>query len=264
MGGLEVIDPRYRALWERIVDVLERDERVASVGFGGSVASGPADAYSDLDIQVVAHADRHDEFLADWPQWLAAITPTVFARTPIMPFIINTVTDEGLTLDIVVFRGEAVEFPYPPGYAVGMLSAVRFPEVAPALEYAVAELLRGMSGPFVSLVQREEHLRHLAAVPHLLGLLTTVFVAELNAAPPGKHWNETFTEEQRAAVAALPPVSATYDGIVGFGLGLGELLVQRARPLFEQFGLEWPHDFAQITAERVHEQLDIDTRSWLF
>ena len=35
-----------------------------------------------------------------------------------------------------------------------------------------------MNGPFISLLEREEHLRHLTGVPHLLGLLTTVFLAE--------------------------------------------------------------------------------------
>ena len=125
-------------------------------------------------------------------------------------------------------------------YAVGLLSARRSTTSATALEYAVAEQLRGMTGPFISLLEREEHLRHLTGVPHLLGLLTTVFLAETGAVPPGKHWNGTYTEEQRAAVAALPPVSATREGLIAFGLGLAELLVTRARPLFPRYDLEWP------------------------
>ena len=48
--------------------------RVLSARPTGSVADGTAD------------------------QWVAAITPTVFARTPLAPFIINTVTAEGLTV----------------------------------------------------------------------------------------------------------------------------------------------------------------------
>ena len=124
-------------------------------------------------------------------------------------------------------------------------------------------MMRGMAGPFISLVQREEHMRHLAGVPHLLGLLTTVFLAETGARPPGKHWNRTYTEEQRAAVAALPPAAATRDAIVAFGLGLAELLVTRARPLFPRYGLEWPGGLAEVVAARVDECLSIDTRAWL-
>lgn len=169
MGGIEVIDPRYRLVLERARAVLGADERVASVAVGGSVGDGTADRWSDLDLQVVAHADRYDDFLAGWPQWLAEITPTVFARTPLAPFVINAVTDDGLTLDLSVFPGEVIDFPPAEGYAVGMLSGTRFADLDGALEYAVAEQLRGMTGPFISLVQRGEHLRHLTGVPHLLG-----------------------------------------------------------------------------------------------
>jgi hypothetical protein len=127
----------------------------------------------------------------------------------------------------------------------------------------VAEQLRGLAGPFVSLLGRGEHVRHLTGVPHLLGLLTTVFLAETGAPPPGKHWNRTFTDEQLAAVAALPPVSATREGIVSFGLGLAELLVGRARPLFPRYGLDWPCELAAVAAGRVRETLGLDLSGWL-
>ena len=90
MGGFEVVDPRYRGLYDRAVEVLGADDRVQSVRAGGSIGAGTADAWSDLDLEVVTHAEHHDAFLADRDTWLAAITPTVFARTPIAPFIINT------------------------------------------------------------------------------------------------------------------------------------------------------------------------------
>jgi hypothetical protein len=100
-------------------------------------------------------------------------------------------------------------------------------------------------------------------VPHLVGLLTTVFLAETGAPPPGKHWNRTFTEEQRAAVAALPPAGATREAIMGFGLGLAELLVTRARPLYPRYALEWPSALAATAAGRVKETLGLDLTSWL-
>ena len=95
------------ALYDRAVEVLER--RPAGDGrceVGGSIGPGTADAWSDLDLEVVTDAEHHDAFLADRDTWLAAITPTVFARTPIAPFVINTITDEGLTFDIAVWAGE--------------------------------------------------------------------------------------------------------------------------------------------------------------
>ena len=59
--------------------------------------------------------------------------------------------------------------PCPPRYSVGLLSSGQFDDLGDALEYAVEEQLRGLAGPFITLIQRDEHLRHLTGVPHILG-----------------------------------------------------------------------------------------------
>jgi hypothetical protein len=264
VGGFDVVDARYRALFDRTVDVLSTDPRVVDVAVSGSIAEGTADEWSDLDVVVVVDPDEYDGFLGDWPSWIAEITATAFARTPIAPFIINTVTADGLTFDLTVYaRGSSVPS-HTGGYVVGMLSHQPLASLAEALEYAVAEQLRGLAGPFITLIQRDEHMRHLSGVPHILGLLTTVFLAEMDADPPGKLWNRTFTKEQQAVVAALPPLRATRAGITAFGLGLAQLLVSRARPLYARYGLVWPSDLAAIAATRLRDCLAIDTTDWLY
>jgi hypothetical protein len=262
MGGLDVVDPRYGPLVARAQAVLDDDPRVLRVEVGGSIGAGTADAWSDLDLQVVADPTHFDALQADWPSWLADITPTVFARTPIAPFIINAVTDEGLTLDLALFPGEVWDAP-PPKFTVGMLAGQPFDEVGPALEYAVLEQLRGMAGPFISLLKREEHVRHLTGVAHLLMVLNVVFLAETGNPPLGTQWNEGLTEEQRAAVAALPPVSATAEGLIAFGTELARLVVERARPLYERYDLEWPAAFAAVVADRIRAELGLDLGAWL-
>ncbi len=262
MGGIDVIDPRYRVLFERVKELLSHDNRVRSIALGGSVGAGTADQWSDLDLAIVTEPDQHDEFIGDWPNWLERITPTVFARTPLASFIINAITDEGLTLDLVIWSGEAPAFRPPSGYPVGF-SSTRFDNIRDALDYAVAEQLRGLAGPFISLIQRGEHLRHLTGVPHVLGLLTTVFLAETGEAPPAKVWNRTYTKEQRDAVAALPAVRATRDDLIAFGLGTANLIVNRARPLFLQHDLVWPSELARVAADRIRDQLGIETSDWL-
>ncbi len=266
MGGFEVVDPRYRSLYERAVEVLEADPRVVSVEVAGSIRSGRADAWSDLDLEVVTSIEDHEAFLADRHEWLAAITPTVFSRTPIAPFVINSVTDEGLTFDIAVWAGEVPVFPTPPvRYAVGLLSGKQYEHVGEALEYAVSEQLRGMTGPLVTFLQQGEHLFLLNGIPHVLGALTTVFLAETGSVPPtGKHWNATYTEEQLSALAALPPLTATRESLLAFHLSLTDLVVTRARPLFDRYGQTWPTDHARVAAERVRDQLGIDVSGWCY
>jgi len=262
MGGIEAIDPRYRPVLEQARTVLGNDDRVRSVRLGGSVGSGTADRWSDLDIAIVTSPERYDDFISDWPTWVGQVTPTVFARTPIAPFIVNTITEDGLTVDFVVWSGDVPVFQPPAGFAVGMSSS-RFDNIVDALDYAVAEQLRGLAGPFINLLQRGEHLRHLTGVPHVLGLLTTVFLAESGRPAPAKHWNATYTEEQLRAVAALPAVRATAEDLTAFGLGVARLIVERGKPLFQQHELSWPSDLANVAAGRIRDHLGIDTTDWL-
>jgi predicted nucleotidyltransferase len=105
MGGIEAVDPWYGPLLERAREVLGEDDRVLSVGAGGSVGAGTADPWSDLDLAIVTDPGHHDDFIREWPLWVRRITPTVFARTPIAPFIVNTITEDGLTVDFVIWSG---------------------------------------------------------------------------------------------------------------------------------------------------------------
>jgi hypothetical protein len=106
-------------------------------------------------------------------------------------------------------------------------------------------------------------LKHLTGVPHVLGLLTTVFLAETGQAPPAKLWNLAYTDEQLGAVAKLPSVRATADDLTAFGLGVAKLIIERGRPLFQRRDLVWPAGLARVAAARIHDNLGIDATDWL-
>jgi predicted nucleotidyltransferase len=53
-GGVDAVDLRYRALYERAARVVGADPRVLAVDVSGSIAAGKADRWSDLDLQIVA------------------------------------------------------------------------------------------------------------------------------------------------------------------------------------------------------------------
>src|SRR5262245_7930817 len=77
---LDILAPGYGPLFDRTRDVLAADERVRALWLYGSLATGTADAASDLDFIVGVRDEDHDAFAASWPRWLATITPTVLAR----------------------------------------------------------------------------------------------------------------------------------------------------------------------------------------
>ena len=259
VGGLEVVDPGYGPLLERARSVLEADARVVEVLVRGSVGDGTADAWSDLDLVVIVGDADHEAFVAEWETWVAAITPTLFARRPIAPFIVNALTDEGLTIDFAIYP-QSWGIPKPPdGFQVGLLSSTRYDDHASAVEYAVAELFRGTAGPFISYVQRGEHVRHLAGAGHILGLLTAVLLAESGSPPPpGKALNPSLTGEQLSMLEALPPIAPVRDAIVGFHVAVGRELVRRARPLFDRYGIGWPEELEAVARRRVREHLGME------
>ena len=264
MDAFSVIDSRYRALYDRAAEVLGADPRVLAFEPGGSIATGEVDQWSDLDLHIAVGNNDFDAFVADWPQWLKTITATVFARTPLFPSIINTVTADGLTFDIVVYRDAIPAFKAAAGYPVGSLARQPFPDQDQALQYAVEEQLRGLAGPFITLVQRGEHLRHLTGAPHIVGLLMTVLLAETRSPPAGKRWNASLSSEQLAAVEALPALRATREAVIAFGLEVAHQIITRSRPLFVDYGLAWPSDLAAVASTRLEENLGIDASDWLY
>jgi hypothetical protein len=144
VGGLEAVDQRYVELYRSAQEVLGGDPRVKAVELSGSVARGTADQWSDLDLTIITTPEGFESFLSDWKIWVRSITPTVFARRPIAPFIINTLTTEGLTLDLAVYSGEAPpEYIGPTRYAVGLLTSRQFGDLGDAIEYAVEEQCGG-------------------------------------------------------------------------------------------------------------------------
>ena len=234
--------------------MLRSDPRVADVVVHGSIGRGEADAYSDLDITVFTVPEHQAEFVGDWPAWLAQITPTVFARTPIAPFVLNTVTAEGLTLDLLIVPAGTPPYARPAGFAVGMLSGARYTEPAAALDYAVAECLRGLAGPFRSFLERGEHVTHMTGCAHILGLLTTVMLIETGSDPATvKRVSAALNDEQRTALEALPALRPTRDDIAAFGLAVAGETLRRARPLFVTYELEWPAALEVVARRRVTE-----------
>lgn len=251
------MNPRYAELYERAQKVAEHDGRVLRVELHGSQATATADEWSDLDLKIIVRDDDHAAVVAEWREWLDAITPTVWADTPIAPFVVNSVTDEGLTFDLSFWPESLPDFPLPTGLQVGFLGGKRHDDYPPAVEYAVLESLRGMSGPLIKFLKRGEHVAHLAGIGHSLLLLQAILLAEQDAPIDARKPASELSAGSLAVIQALPPVSATYDALLAFELAIGREVITRGKPLFVRYGLEWPKPFELVAAANLRGHLGV-------
>lgn len=260
--GRRQVGPRYQGLYERACDVFEADERVLRVEVHGSVADGTADQWSDLDLKVIVGDSAHKEIIEEWEGFIDAITPTVFKERPIAPFVINTVTADGLVFDVSFWPESMPEFAIPTGLQVGFLHSGRYHDYPHAVQYAVKESLRGISGPLPKFLHRGEHVAHFSGLGHTLSLLQAVLLAEQSAPINARKPASELSAASRRVIEALPPVAASFDALLRFELAVAEAVIARGRKLYAKYGLEWPAAFEAVAARTLREQLGVSV-DWL-
>ena len=67
-----------QAILQRFIATCERDDRVVAAFLGGSLASGKADEWSDVDVYVVTRDDAFDGFAADLRAFMEDIGTPIF------------------------------------------------------------------------------------------------------------------------------------------------------------------------------------------
>jgi hypothetical protein len=257
--ALEVLEPGYAELFDRVATVCAPDDRVRALWCSGSIARGTADVASDLDFIVTVADDSLAEFTREWQAWLAGITPTVIARPlPFAPGSFYSVTPERMRLDVVVEPVAAIATTIFPARLVVFDRddlAARLPEPPPPaapdrarIAHLVEEFFRDY-GMWNTVVDRGDWLLGLEAVHLLRTLLYQLFV-ESNAPLPAmgvKRWSDKLTPPQRACLEALPPGDATRVGVAVAHEEAARAFVTAARDICGRFAVPWPDELEAST-----------------
>jgi len=94
-----VADPHsprdIRPLLDRFVEACENDERIVAAFLGGSHARGEADAFSDVDLCVIARDDVFDELFAERARLIGRLGEPLFVETFSLPNVVFFVLDDG-------------------------------------------------------------------------------------------------------------------------------------------------------------------------
>ncbi|HEY8061014.1 MAG TPA: nucleotidyltransferase domain-containing protein [Acidimicrobiales bacterium] len=255
---------------DRAVEVLVADERVRALWVHGSVGRGEADASSDLDLILAVADDAFDEVWAAWPEWLAAITPTVLARPlPWIPGILYALTPECLRIDVVVERiGNLPSSGFGRRALVfdrdGLDALVPPPPTPPgpdrtAVETAIEEPLRYLS-LLPAVLDRQAYLLSQEGYAHIRRRLVELFQqANAPQATVGmKHGRYQVTDEQYAVLEALPWPQATREELIAAHRAIGSCLLEIAPPIAALVDLPWPQALEDAVRAHLRRELGID------
>ncbi len=258
----------HQALLSELRAALTADPRVRSLWLSGSFGRGEGDAWSDLDLTVVAEAADLPALIADFRRPRPDLPPQVFGQL-VHGRIVSAITPEWMRFDIAFVT--PAEFAAQDGASLQRLAG-DLDESPPPRERA-----RDAGSPARVSAIADEFIRVLGLLPvavarqewivaqqgfDLLRRLTVDLFLEENALPPGarsvKRLNAFLTAEQRTALEAVAPPAADEAAILAANRAIAALFLPRARRLAADLGLDWPDAFEAATRRRLHDDLGLD------
>lgn len=260
--ALASLRPEYLDIARDLVEGLADDPRVRAVLLTGSVATGTADPYSDLDISVVvADADTVDVLVSELPDKIPDLVhSSVLTRGPVRVF--TAVTAGWLRVDVLVESAAVATRRAQPPHLVmidndritdRLRVAVGHPQSADPVRF-VEEFLRVM-GLLDVVIGRQEYFVGTQGVMLLRDYLVDLFYLENDRARRGGHkrLRPDLTPEQDAVLAAQPPLVADEASIVEGHFAAAGIFLPRARALLSTRDLGWPEPFEASTERHLED-----------
>lgn len=266
------------ALVLRAVEVLEGDPRILAGYLVGGFAVGQGDAYSDVDLQLLASDDAVGDLAGSWTDLLERIAPPAHVSPFSGAIGGSVITPDWLHYDLVINPACAVDVATVEGMVplfdkAGLLPGGPVPRPDRQREpfypeFAVNHFLY-MLGNMVSVVGRNEPIPLTNGVILVRDMcLVRLFLAENgwettrehafgNPFPFTKRLRSYLDDEQHALLTSLPPVAATVDsGVAGY-VALARLFLPRARALAARTGATWPEAYERASVGYFERMLGV-------
>src|ERR1700683_4830530 len=98
-------------LIQRIIDVLQADDRVRATWLGGSLGRGAGDRYSDVDLVAIVAEENRAGFVAEWDGIVATIASVVLTNRLSFPSstVFSQVTADWLRFDVSVITPASLD-----------------------------------------------------------------------------------------------------------------------------------------------------------
>lgn len=262
-----------RAFAEHAAATLQDDERARILWLTGSLASGTADAQSDVDLRVAVRTEDFASVGQWWQDLIDQIAPTVWKRRwpgPPDEIILSAITPGYLRFDVVI-QSEGDKKPRSLEAAQVLFDkdglADQFTLTAPSshhplarLSFVVEEGIR-LLGMLPIVVERDDVPMGMEGQLALHSLLISLLLMEngIDRMSMGKRHVVAFLNaEQRAVLADVPSLAPTMASVIEGRVAYGRLFLPRARRLMEANGLAYPEAFEAATRRSLQETLGLN------
>lgn len=244
------------------------DPTVVAAWVGGSLARGHADDWSDIDLHLLV--DDGPAFEGGIDDWFARVMPTVLNDPiPGVPGGFLFVTPDWIHVDVIVHDSDDFaqqDFParvlFDRQHLVREIPAADEQMIgAPHLPHEQVKRFLYFMGVTVTVVHRREWLALAqGAAAFRDNLLIPLMLAEngIRKSDGAKRLNRYLTDEQIAALTALPPVGADPDQLISAYTAIAQEYLSRGKRLANHLDEPWPSALELASRKLWSTELGID------
>jgi len=261
-----------KAFAEQAATTLRDEERARILWLTGSLATGMADAQSDVDLRVAVQPEDFASVGQWWQNLIDRISTTVWKRRwPGAPdeVILSAITPDYLRFDVVIQSVadrkprtlEAAQVLFDKdGLAEQFTLTAPMPQQPLArLSFVVEEGIR-LLGMLPIVVERDDVPMGIEGQLAMHSLLISLLLMEngIDRVSMGKRHIVAFlNEEQRAVLGQVPSLAPTMTSVIAGRAAYGRIFLPRARHLMEANGLVYPEAFEATTKRSLWETLGL-------
>jgi len=253
-----------QALLDALVAHLEREPLVEAAWLAGSLGAGGGDAFSDVDLLLLAGEGGWQALSARLSESLKPALDLVLLNRLFGGVVLNAVTAGWGRFDLTLIARDGLA-----RYDAGKLTALfnrgdAAPPVKPAPPpyRTPPDKLIGMGNEFLRViglspvaVGRGELQLALSGIDILRRLTFDLMLEENGVAPETRggalHPSRFLTEAQTAQIAALPTIAAEPESLARGTEAFAAVFLPRAKTLAAAIGAEWPQAFEEATRRHL-------------
>jgi predicted nucleotidyltransferase len=264
--------PRHhRRFIDRFVAACQADARVAAAFLGGSYATGTADAYSDLDLSVIATDAAYEDFYAGRAAFLGGLGEVVFLEDFDLPNIAFCILSDGVEFELWFGSENRCEHLHSGPYQVlldktGILAGADFPPEEPSLAEQ-REMLRRLiawfwhdMSHFITAMARNQLWWAHGQLEALRNYCINLARLRANFLDPDVGSEAYFKVERAVPIAMLAPLEPTYcplerGAMLGAAQAIVSLYQEQAQELAQTHELAYPAGLERVMLERLERVL---------